>query len=66
MNDGFRLVIDQRDRFYFFTIHDRGEMHESSKGYSSLLEAVEQADLYRRLAKLGRWRDKERSRGTAP
>jgi len=65
MNDGLRIILDLRGNLYFFSIHERGELYESGRGFTTAQECLEQADLHRRLTKLGRWRDQEKAKRIA-
>ena len=60
MNDGLRITLDRRGRLFYWTLTEHGQEHSSSRGYTTLVEAVEQADLYRQALKFGRWREKEK------
>ena len=51
MNEGLRIVLDLRGGKFWWTLTERGEQHESRRGYSTLHEAVEHAELYRRMLK---------------
>jgi hypothetical protein len=64
-NSGLRIILDQRDKLFWFSIHERGELHESARGFATAIEAVEQADLYRRLLKLDKHRQREREKRAA-
>jgi hypothetical protein len=59
-NTGMRYTIDLRGSLYWFTLTWGGAQHESSRGYTTAVEALEQAELYRRLLKLGKWREQEK------
>jgi hypothetical protein len=65
MNDGLRIIFELRGTLYWFVITERGEQHESARGFTTLHEALEHAELHRRLFKLGRWRDQERAKRQA-
>jgi hypothetical protein len=61
-NNGLRFVIEQRDdRQYWFSYTDRGQLYEGTRGYTTLVEAAEEAALHHRLAKLARWHQKQRA-----
>ena len=50
-NDGLRVVLDLRGGKFWWTLNERGEQHESGRGYSTLHECVEHCELYRRMLK---------------
>jgi hypothetical protein len=61
-NAGLRFVIEQRDdRRFYFSYTDRGQLHEGTRGYTTLVEAAEEATVYHRLAKLAQWHQKQRA-----
>jgi hypothetical protein len=64
-NDGLRITLELRGTLYWFAITERGELHDSARGYSTLGEALEHAELHRRLLKLGRWREQEKTKRLA-
>ena len=37
MNEGMRIALDLRGGNYWWTLTERGEQHESSRGYTTLL-----------------------------
>jgi hypothetical protein len=47
-NDGFRCVIELRGGSYYWEITCGGEQYKSSRGYQSILEAADVADVQRR------------------
>ena len=60
-NDGLRCTIDRRSGRYFWSITDLGELHEDKRGYDTSIEAVNEADQYRRQIELGRYFKNRRS-----
>jgi hypothetical protein len=65
-NIGLRFVVELRDgNSYWWALTTGGTLHESARGYSTAVEALEQADLYRRLLKLDKWRAKEKEKRLA-
>jgi hypothetical protein len=64
-NDGLRITLDLRGNLYWWTLTTGGQQHESSRGYTTPVEAVEQCDLYRRLLKLDKWRAREKEKRLA-
>jgi hypothetical protein len=59
-NSGLRITIDLRGKLFWFTLTLGGQQHESSRGYQSAVEALEQAELYRRLLRLAKMREQEK------
>jgi hypothetical protein len=59
-NTGLRISLDLRGSLFWFTITLGGEQHESSRGYTTAVEALEQAELYRRLLRLAKMREAEK------
>ncbi len=64
-NTGLRIIIELRGNLYWFTITQHGEQHDSGRGYTSTQECLEQAELYRRLLRLGKWREQEKAKRLA-
>src|SRR5262249_43435017 len=52
-NDGLRYTIDRRSGRYFWSLTDLGELHQGKRGFDTPLEAVSDADQYRRKIELG-------------
>jgi len=58
-----RITLDQRGKLFFWSLTERGEQHESFRGYTTLLESCR--DLYRRLLGLAKWREQEKQKRPA-
>ena len=63
-NDGLRYIIDRRGNRYYWSFNDLGEEYKSQRGYETPLEAVSEADQYRRMI-AGRYFKAKRS-ATSP
>jgi hypothetical protein len=64
-NSGLRITLDARGSLYWWTLTTGGQQHDSARGYSTAAEALEQCELYRRLLKLGKWREQDKAKRLA-
>ncbi len=64
-NDGFRIVIERRDRYFYWSFTESGELHESKRGHDSITAAAQDAEHYVRMLKLGRYWQSRRDKAAS-
>ena len=65
-NDGLRFTLDRRGGKYHWSFTDLGELHESGRGFDSLVLAAQSAETYHRQVKLSRDFKKQRLSANSP
>jgi hypothetical protein len=61
MNDGFRIVIDRRGDQYFWTITEAGEVHRGLRGFATMLDSANAAQVFRTELELSRHHARRKS-----
>jgi hypothetical protein len=65
MNDGFRLVLETRGRLWFWSFTSNGNLHQSTRGYTTASEALQESELNQRLLRQAKWREQDKARRLA-
>jgi hypothetical protein len=65
MNSGLRIVLDLRGKLFWWSFTQGGQLHESSRGYTTAAEALEQCELHQRLLRQAKWREADKARRLA-